>query len=115
MSTKKETLLRRSIIEYLRSEYGATSFVYPVSPYGEVGFPDVFGFLPAGDFFAFELKIPKSKHGKEHLLIQRNFLMRMRRHGCRYASFATCPSDVDRVLNEGIFLDFPKLDIAKIV
>lgn len=50
--------MEKKIREHLRKEYGATVHKYHGSMYGERGHADVYGTLPGGRAFYFEIKRP---------------------------------------------------------
>lgn len=57
-------MLERDVVQkirlFLRQEFGATVHKYHGSVYGENGHPDLYGTLPGGRAFYFEVKLPET-------------------------------------------------------
>lgn len=67
----KEKPVEKKIREYLKKTYNATVHKYHGSIYGERGHADIYGTLPGGRAFYFEIKRPK---GGKLTLLQELFL-----------------------------------------
>jgi hypothetical protein len=105
----KETPLQLKLQEYLKTEYGAFCLKHNGNLFTNPGHPDLYGFIQSSHGvtpFFFEVKVAGSKHNKKRVMLQRLFLQRIRAAGCRHASFITSMADVDKVFQEGVFLDF---------
>lgn len=92
---KLESVIRNEIRDFLKDEVGATYHKYHGSVFAERGVPDIFGTLPGGRAYYFEVKRP-GRLGKiakiQELLLQNEAM-----HGA-VAAFATSVDDVKQAL-----------------
>jgi hypothetical protein len=107
----KETDLRKKIKDYLKDEYGASVHVYHGHAMGELNHPDMYGTLPSGRAYWLELKLPKSKHDKNHLLCQIDWLRRERDKNA-VCGMISCVQSVDIVMQNGFYIEKEWLDRA---
>jgi len=90
----KEKAAEKKIREHLKKTYNATVHKYHGSIYGERGHADVYGTLPGGRAFYFEIKRPV---GGKLTLLQELFLATEHSRGA-VIGVVTSPDEVDTIM-----------------
>ena len=111
MKPPLERNVRNEMKKYLRDEYGATVHVYHGHAMGESSHPDLYGTLPGGRAFWFEVKSPGSKHDAARLLCQLDFLRREHVNGA-VCGMVSSVGAVDIAVQDGFYAEKEWLDKA---
>jgi len=84
----------KKIRDHIVKEYGATCHKHHGGPYSERGVADLFGTMPGGRAFFFEVKVP----GKKATLWQEKWLEEEAKRGA-ITGVVTSVEDTERILN----------------